>query len=347
VTIHPHARSQTIILTGGTSGLGYAWAQTIAASHPDWYLVIASRNQRQGTQAVNTLKYQTGSRQIEWMPLDLASLASVRAFARDFAVRDLPPLQAVICNAGLQVVSGTTYTQDGFEMTFGVNCLGHFLLVNLLLRHLVAPARIVFVSSGSHRPESSSTFMSRVIGTMPPRYRDARALAWPEQYPDAQERHESPKVVGMRRYSTSKLCDVFYAYELSRRLQSQGYSTPEHPITVNAFDPGPTPGTRLSRDAGAFGRFAWNVLMPRLRFAMPHMQSLDASGKALARLVLDPALKGISGKYFAGMEERASSEESYDRQKAAELWETSAEVVKLQPSETILHVGSSLDAANS
>src|SRR5260370_18758570 len=151
----------------------------------------------------------------------------------------------------------------------------------------------------------------------------------------------------MRRYSTCKLCHVCYAYDLCRRLQSQGYSTPEHPITVNAFDPGPTPGTRLSRDAGAFGRFAWNVLMPRLRFAMPHMQSLDASGKALARLVLDPALQGISGKHFAGMEERASSEESYDRQQAAALWDTSAEVVKLQPSETILHVGSSLDAANS
>src|SRR6266852_9805375 len=76
-----------------------------------------------------------------------------------------------------QVVSGTTYTQDGFETTFGVNCLGHFLLVILLLRQLVAPARIVFVSSDLHDPESSKTFMSRMIGTMPPRYRDARALA--------------------------------------------------------------------------------------------------------------------------------------------------------------------------
>src|SRR5260370_4197003 len=112
----------------------------------------------------------------------------------------------------------------------------------------------------------------------------------------------------MRRYSTSKLCDVFYAYELSRRLQSQGYSTPEHPITVNAFDPGPTPGTRLSRDAGAFGRFAWNVLMPRLRFAMPNLQSLDASRKALGRLVLDPALKGTRARSFAGMGERTRSE---------------------------------------
>lgn len=64
-------------------------------------------------------------------------------------------------------------------MTFGVNCLGHFLLVNLLQRQLVAPARVVFVTSDAHDPESSKTFMSRMIGTMPPRYRDARALTWP------------------------------------------------------------------------------------------------------------------------------------------------------------------------
>ncbi|HET8853020.1 MAG TPA: SDR family NAD(P)-dependent oxidoreductase [Ktedonobacteraceae bacterium] len=350
MTNHSHDLPQTVILTGGTSGVGYAGAQTIAASHPDWHVLLASRNQRQGTQAVNTLQHetglpvpQTGFQHIEWMSLDLASLASVRAFAREVAVRDLPPLHAVICNAGLQVVSGTTYTQDGFETTFGVNCLGHFLLVNLLLRQLVAPARIVFVSSDLHDPESSKTFMSRMIGTMPPRYRDARALAWSEQYPDPEERNESPKVVGMRRYSTSKLCDIFYAYELARRLQSQGHNTPEHPITVNAFNPGPTPGTHLSRDAGAFGDFAWNVLFPHLRFAMPHMQSLDASGKALARLVLDPTLEGLSGKYFDGMEERASSQESYDQQKARELWEASAELVKLQPTETILRVGARLE----
>src|SRR5260370_17694398 len=103
----------------------------------------------------------------------------------------------------------------------------------------------------------------------------------------------------MRRYSTSKLCDVFYAYELSRQLQSQGNSTPEHPITVNAFNPGPTPGTRLARDAGTFGDFAWNVLMPRLRFAIPPMQSLDASGHALARPVRAPTLTAISAHNFA------------------------------------------------
>src|SRR6266571_1020603 len=275
MTNHAQNLPQTVILTGGTSGVGYAAARTIATSHPDWYLIIASRNQRQGTQAVNTLKQQTGLpvpqtglQHIEWMPLDLASLASVRAFAKEVAAHDLPPSHAIICNAGLQVVSGTTYTQDGFETTFGVNCLGHFLLVNLLLRQLVAPARIVFVSSDSHNPEYQSS-LHRFVGRNPPRYRDARALAWPEQYPEAEERNETPQQVGMRRYSTSKLCEVFYAYELARRLQAQGFSTPEHPITVNAFNPGPTPGTGLARDASTFQRFGWNVLLPLMRPLFP------------------------------------------------------------------------------
>jgi NAD(P)-dependent dehydrogenase (short-subunit alcohol dehydrogenase family) len=325
---------QTVILTGGTAGLGYACARAIATSHPARHLVITSRNQQQAAQVVNTLQRETGNQHIEWIPLDLASLESVRSFARDFAGRKLPPLHAVVCNAGLQVISGTTYTQDGFETTFGVNCLGHFLLVNVLLRHLVTPARIVFVSSGTHIPTRKKSLVSRIISATPPHYREAQALAWPEQYPDPAESNDSSQVVGMRRYSTSKLCDVLYAYELSRRLQSEGYSTPEHPITVNAFDPGLTPGTGLSRDYGAFMRFGWNVLLP----LMPGIKSKETSGKELARLVLDPDLEKVSGKYFAGMEEKASSEESYDQQKAAQLWEGSAELVKLQPDETILHL---------
>jgi NAD(P)-dependent dehydrogenase (short-subunit alcohol dehydrogenase family) len=341
MTSHSSVLSRTVIITGGNTGLGYACARALARSDTHLSLIIASRSQ-QAAQAVNALKRETGNRSIAYLPLDLASLASIRAFVRDFAAREFPPLHAVICNAAIQVVSGTTYTQDGFETTFGVNCLGHFLLVNLLLRHLVAPAQIVFVSSGTHYPATHNA-LDRLMGATSPRYRDARALAWPDSYPDAGARPNSPRIAGTRRYSTSKLCDIFYAYELSRRLQAEGHSTQEHPIAVNAFDPGLMPGTKLARDYPRLARFAWNVLLPWLRFLLPHASSPDTSGKALARLVLDPGLEGMTGKYFARMEAIASSEESYDRQKAAELWETSAEVVQLQPTETLLHVGNSLD----
>lgn len=66
------------------------------------------------------------------MALDLASLVSVHQFAQDFISGECPSLQAIVCNAGIQVVSDTLYTEDRFEMTFGVNHLGHFLLVNTL-----------------------------------------------------------------------------------------------------------------------------------------------------------------------------------------------------------------------
>ena len=95
-------------------------------------------------------------------------------------------------------------------------------------------------------------------------------------------------------------------------------STSEHPITVNAFNPGPAPGTRLARDASAFERFGWNVLLPLMRPLFPNMSRPEAAAQALAHLVLDSALEQITGKYFEGMNERASSQESYDQRKASE-----------------------------
>ena len=93
---------------------------------------------------------------VETMPLDLASLTSVRAFTRELGRRldagELPPLHALVCNAGVQAGAKKTFTTDGFETTFGVNHLGHFLLVNLLLPRLRPPARVVVVASGVHDP---------------------------------------------------------------------------------------------------------------------------------------------------------------------------------------------------
>lgn len=252
------------------------------------------------------------------MALDLASLASVRQFAQDFVAGERPPLQAIVCNAGLQVVSDTLYTEDGFEMTFGVNHLGHFLLVNLLLPHLSDRSRIVFVSSDTHNPDANT-------GMPNPQYQKAELLAFPADHDiDADIGN-----TGRRRYTTSKLCNILCAYELSRRLQKQ-----QSTITVNAFNPGLMLDTQLARDYSEAERSGLSKTIPQS--ALEKAVDSKTTGSALARLILDPSLDNATGKYFDGLEEGQSSDESYDEKKATELWDSSAELVKLSPREATL-----------
>ena len=335
--------SKTVIVTGGNRGLGYQAAKSIAASGEGWQVVIAARDKAGAAGAAGRLAEETGNPNVEAMRLDLASLSSVRDFAEEFAGRgDLPPLRASLLNAGLQVVNGTTYTEDGFETTFGVNHLGHYLLVNLLLRQMVAPARVVYVSSGTHDPKQRT-------GMPAPRYRSLDALVHPDEYPDPAEEGEGPGAVGRRRYTTSKLLNVYATYELDRRLRAEGLSTDTAPITVNAFDPGLMPGTGLARDYGPGARFVSNRILPRLVPLLGllgvNVNSTESSGKHLARLVLDPKLEGVSGRYFEGEKEIPSSEISYDRKNAAQLWEESTELARLRPEETPLRAASRVSGA--
>jgi NAD(P)-dependent dehydrogenase (short-subunit alcohol dehydrogenase family) len=296
--------------------------------------VIASRSPGKALAAAAQLIAQVPGAWVEVLPLDLASLESIRAFAADYGTREWPPLRALICNAGRQVISGATYTQDGFESTFGVNHLGHFLLVHLLLRYMAAPARIVVVSSDTHDP-------ARHTGMPAPHYSRAADLAWPDRAPAAANSAETPGTVGRRRYTTSKLCNVYFTYELARRLRQEGVSTAAKPVTANAFNPGLMPGTGLVREYPAPLRAAWHFLLPLLlplaRRFIP-MNSVADSGRALARLVTDPALEAVSGKYFSGRDEVRSSDESYAAQKALELWETSVKLAKLTQAETPLAI---------
>jgi light-dependent protochlorophyllide reductase len=313
---------QTAIVTGGNGGLGYHCGRTIAAVAPQWHVVIASRDQAKSAEAVRSLVAESGNPNVAAIDLDLGSFASVRRFAADFAGRAMPPLKAIVCNAGVQIISGLTYNSDGYETTFAVNHLGHFLLVNLLLRQLAAPARVVVVSSGTHNPD-------QFTGMPKPNYRDARAVSKPEPEADA-------GTAGRRAYTTSKLCNVMFTYELWRRLKAEGHDA----IAVNAFDPGLMPGTGLARDYGALQKFIWNFALPALRF-IPGVNSTSRSGRELARLVLDPELEGVSGKYFFGRKQVPSSKQSYDERQTAELWDASAEMVGLRREETILQNASS------
>lgn len=322
--------NKTVIITGGNSGLGYQNAKVLAQSG-GWHIIIASRSPQRTQDAVTTLINETGYPHIQPMTLDLASQTSIRQFASAFKRENVPPLHAIVCNAGMTSTSfSLNKTADGIETIFGVNHLGHFLLVNLLLDVLIAPARIIFVSSGTHIPEHR---LARMTGVPKPRYMTARYLALPEQAP-ADQRVTHPT----QRYSTSKLCNVLCAYELSRQLVSAGLSTPESPIDVFALDPGLMPGTGFLRELPAILRGIFSGTFNLLQPLIPGVRLPEQSGRDLARLVTDPALIGKTSLYFDGQKETQSSKDSYDLAKARDLWETSIELTHLQADESpLLH----------
>jgi NAD(P)-dependent dehydrogenase (short-subunit alcohol dehydrogenase family) len=115
--------TRTAIITGANSGLGLHCARSLLATDPSWRVVLPVRNFDRGGAAVEQLG---AGKRCTVMQLDLASLQSVRDFIDDFRSGGLPPIHAVVCNAGVQMVSGAHTTADGYEMTFGVNHLGHF-----------------------------------------------------------------------------------------------------------------------------------------------------------------------------------------------------------------------------
>jgi NAD(P)-dependent dehydrogenase (short-subunit alcohol dehydrogenase family) len=288
--------TKTAIITGASSGLGLECARALLAGDPSWHIVLAVRDIGRGAEAVEQLGE---SRRCTVMSMDLASLASVHSLVEDVPKAALPPLHAIVCNAGVQVVSGTEWTKDCVEMTFGVNHLGHFALVQGLRGALARPARILVVSSGTHDPNKHT-------GMPDPRYTSAAELAHPRVEPSADD--------GRRRYTTSKLCNVLFAYELDRRL-GEG-------MTVNAFDPGLMPGSGLARDYPPLQRLAWRYLFPALR-VLPGVRGIRTSGRYLAALINDARFDGVSGQYFDGLRSIRSSAESYARDEALDLWETS------------------------
>jgi NAD(P)-dependent dehydrogenase (short-subunit alcohol dehydrogenase family) len=211
----------------------------------------------------------------------------------------------------VQAGNALTTTADGFESTFGVNHLAHFLLVQELLPVLRPPARVVVVASDTHDP----TKKTRVPA---PAWNNTQALARGELGPAAAR--DNSFIAGQRRYSTSKLANIYFTYALAARLPAG--------VTANAFNPGLVPGTGLQRSAPAPVRFFSRHILPHAtwlvrRVLTPNVHSAEESGAALARLGIDANLSETTGQYFDGREPTRSSEESYDSARADELWATS------------------------
>jgi retinol dehydrogenase-12 len=187
---------RTFIVTGGNSGIGRETAASLASRGARVFL--ACRSEAKARRVIDEIAAQTGSKALEFLPLDLADLSSVRACAEAFLASG-ERLHALINNAGLAGRRGLS--DSGFELHFGTNYVGPFLLTSLLLDRLreSAPARIVNVSSEAHY---------RAPGI------DYNAVRTPTR-----------SVTGMPEYSVSKLANVLHAQELGRRLEGDGVTT--------------------------------------------------------------------------------------------------------------------------
>ena len=311
----------TILMTGGHSGLGFVGARTLAGRF-GCALILAGRNPERLEDAAERLRTETGAK-IATLEMDLNSLASVRAGVASLKARlhsdssDGGTLQGIVCNAGAQFHGPVSYSADGYEETFASNCLGHFLLVNLLLDRVGTDGRVIWTASGTHDPASMD---GRSVG----------AAIEPDAYALAHQGKTQKAVSGGRRYATSKLCTILYAYELDRRLRRAGT-----PIGSIAYDPGFLPETGMGRMAPSILRTSAAKLV--LRSIGLTMGQMPLSGEALGMLAAGKDTAAASGKYFqsknGALGEARSSTTSYDEAKAAQLWSASEVLVHLPSSE--------------
>lgn len=275
------------IVTGANSGLGFETARDLAVLSPAGTVILACRDEAKGAAAAKRVVDSTGNAHVRAMRLDVSSMSSVRDFAAECREILPAPIDALVCNAGIS--RGPSATADGLDPVFTTNHLGHFLLTRLLLDRLSPVGRILSVSSDMHSPPG-------------PR------LRWPGADAVA---HGSGT---WQRYSYSKLSNLYFVYELSRRLREDGSG-----ISVAAFNPGLMTETNFASMPSAAGAVLRRVIASRVG-------RLETSAAALARLAAGTAGISIDGRYFDRTDVvwARSSELSYSRANAADLWRVSS-----------------------
>jgi len=269
------------MITGPSSGIGRATA--LALARMGAALVLVCRDRGRGEETIAEIERTTGSRAVDLMLADLSAQQSIRQLAHDFLATNRP-LHVLVNNAGV-VNLRRELTADGIERVFAVNHLAYFLLTHLLLDRLTAsaPARIVNVASDAHR-----------WGAI-----DFDDLG-------GQRRYRT-----MRIYGQSKLANILFTYELSRRLANGK-------VTVNCLHPGAV-ATGLGRNNGAWAKALITLLRPFFRTPQ------DGAATSIY-LAASPAVEGTSGKYFSNCKEARSSAASYDVETARRLWTLSAQL---------------------
>ena len=275
---------KTVLVTGGSGGIGQATAAGLAMLGAR--VGITGRDLDRTRAAAADIATTSDNPAVDAFAADMSSQAEVRRLARE-VLSAYPRLEVLVNNVGgfwaIRRVTG-----DGPEHTFAVNYLAGFLLTDLLLDRLKAsvPARIVIVSSNVQ----------------------ARARI---NFDDLQGEHGYS---GPQAYSQSKLANVMFTYELSRRLEGTG-------VTATVLHPGVVRTGFAAEDPSP----AWRVLLPLVR---PLLKSPEKGVATSIYLATAPGVEGVTGRYFVNSRPRSSSMLSYDAAAAARLWQTSVDLVE-------------------
>ena len=280
-------KGKTVVITGGNTGIGKETAVDLAKRGAR--VIIGCRNMEKGKAALQEVQERSGSKDVFLMKVDLASLDSVRKFA-DSILNSESRLDILINNAGVMACDYQK-TEDGFEMQFGTNHLGHFLLTMLLLDRLKrsAPSRIINVSSSAH-----------AMGSQKINFDDI---------------HFEKSYSAWGAYFNSKLANVLFTRELSKRLEGTH-------VTANSLHPG-----AVSTDLQRHSVLSSTLVAP---FRWYLLKSAEQGAQTTIYCAVSEEMEGVSGRYLADCAIKEECKGAKDDDAARKLWDLSLKLVGLE-----------------
>lgn len=296
----PDLTGKTIIITGANSGTGFAATQFMSAKGAT--IVMACRNPDKVNKALQRIKNENAEAKLDFIQLDLSSLASIKQFSEAFK-KKYASLHILINNAGM-CQTPDIKTEDGFEMQMGVNHLGHFALTGRLMDRLVETknSRVVTMSSMNHEQGEMNFDNLFLEGEYQP----------------------------MKAYEQSKLANLLFAYELSRRFTQAGVN-----VESIAAHPGFVKSNIMKSNEYTERSFGFAMMFNVFDVVLGMSPSKGSLG--IMRAATDRTLK--NGEYvgptnmngFRGLPKlMESSERSYDEEDAKLLWEMSEELTTVR-----------------